>query len=302
MSLPTVSVVALNTCETTGEGPVWEEATKSIVYVDIMAGYVHKHNTVTGENHNIHLGGNVTFIVPRSKGGYLVSQGRNIATLDWDTHSLTKIAEVEPGTKNRINDAKCDASGRLWFGTMGDEPTPAVVEPGQGCLYSLDGSHVVKSHRQKLDLSNGLAWTADNRTMFFVDSIPRKVYAYDFDLASGEISNERTVLGFAEGTMKEYGYPDGMCIDLEDKIWLACYSAYKVIRFDPETGSILQTVNLPAAAITSCCFGGTDYNELYVTSGRRNVAKDVADKESAGSLFKISNLGTRGSSSVPFCG
>jgi len=237
--------------------------------------------------------------VPRAEGGYVIGRDQTFSFLDWDTAGVSTIAAVDHGTNNRMNDGKCDASGRLWAGSMGHEPSPAVVEPQMGSLFSLDKDHVVRSHRSKVDLSNGLAWTQDNKTMFFIDSVPRKIYAFDFDIDAGVISNERTAIAFGSDTLSTHGYPDGMCIDLEGKLWIACYSVGKVIRFDPETGAELQTVELPATATTSCCWGGPDYDELFVTSGIRNLP---GPQPLAGSVFRVTNLGARGAPAPVYCG
>jgi len=297
-----VSVAAKHTCKTTGEGPFWEEGSKSLVYVDIMAGDVHKWNSLTGEDSKLELGGNISFIIPRTQGGYIIGRDRALTLLDWDTAALTTVATVDEGTNNRLNDAKCDASGRLWAGTMGHEPAPAQVQPGMGSLYSLDSSHNVTRQKDKVDLSNGLAWTKDTKTMFFVDSVPRKIYAFDFDINKGAISNERVALAFPSDSMSELGYPDGMCIDLDDKIWLACYSAGKVIRYDMETGQAIHTIKFPALATTSCCWGGPNYDELYVTCSSRNLSPEEVEKQSAGSVFKVTGLGAKGCAAPTYNG
>jgi len=297
-----VSVVAKHTCKTTGEGPFWEEKSNSLVYVDIMAGDVHKWNSVTGEDSKLELGGNVSFIIPRTQGGYIIGQDHSFSLLDWDTGSLTTVATVDEGKDSRLNDAKCDASGRLWAGTMGNESAPAVVQPGLGSLFSMDSSHMVTVRKDKVDLSNGLAWSQDNKTLFFVDSVPRKMYAFDFDITQGTLSNERVALSFPSDSLAELGYPDGMCIDLDGKIWLACYSVGKVIRYDMETGKALHTINFPAKATTSCCWGGPNFDELYVTCSAGNLTPEEIERQSAGSVFKVTGLGAKGSAAPSFNG
>lgn len=299
-----VTVLAKNTCTTTGEGPYWEESTKSLLYVDITAIDVHRFNTTTNEDSKVHLDDpdGVSFIIPKSRGDYVIGLGRSLAFLDWNTATVQKLVEVEQGTKNRFNDAKCDASGRLWAGTMGHESEPAKPERQMGSLYSFSKDHVLKKHVDKIDISNGLAWSLDNQTMFYIDSLPRKVFAFDFDVTDGNISNQRTAVDFNTSTVEELGYPDGMCIDVEGKLWVACYNAGKVIRFDPETAKQLQTVNFPAKRITSCCFGGQNYDELYVTCGKTGLTDDEFSNQQplAGSIFKVTGLGVHGSSAPAY--
>lgn len=298
-----VSVLAKNTCVTTGEGPFWEESTKSLLYVDILAGDVHRWNTTTNSDSKIHLDDDVSFIIPKFRGdGYVIGLGKSLAFLDWESGTTEKIVGVEEGTRNRFNDAKCDASGRLWAGTMGLETEPAKPEPQMGSLYSLDKNRALKKHLDKIDISNGLAWSLDNKIMYYIDSLPRKVYAFDFDLEAGTITNQRTAVDFNVSPVAELGFPDGMCSDVEGKLWVACYSAGKVVRFDPETGKQLQTVNFPAKRITSCCFGGPNYDELYVTCAKTGLSEEefLTKQPLAGSVFKVTGLGVRGSQAPSF--
>lgn len=292
-----VSVVAKNTCLTTGEGPYWEEASSCLVYVDITQGDVHRWNSVTNEDTSLHLDNSVSFIIPRSSGGtYVIGLGQTLSSLDWDSASTKVLCEVDQGKETRFNDAKCDAFGRLWAGTMGQETAPAQLERYQGSLYSIDADHTVKKHVDKMDISNGLAWSLDNTVLYYIDSLPRKIYAYDFDLSTVSLSNERTAIDFKNGTSDSLGNPDGMCIDQEGKIWVACYGAGKIIRFDTETGAQLQTVTFPVKKITSCCFGGPNYSELYATSARFGLTEEEirSHQPLAGSVFKVTGLGVCG--------
>ncbi|XP_012939570.1 regucalcin [Aplysia californica] len=294
MSSPKVEAVLKNCFSTCGEGPHWDVASQSLYYVDIVAGGVGCWNSVTGEKKQAKLDGQVTFVIPCDRGGCVIGHNQNVSHFDLDTSALTKLVSVEEGLETRFNDAKCDASGRLWAGTMGHEgDIPGVVKLGLGSLYSLSTDHNIKKHVGGIDISNGMDWTDDNSIMYYIDSIPRKVYAFDFDMAGGTLSNQRTVVEFGEGTMETYGLPDGMCIDCEGKIWVACFSASRVYRFDPETGKTLQEVKLPATNITSVCFGGKNLDELYVTCSRHNI-KDEASQPLAGSVFRVTELGVKG--------
>jgi len=300
-----VSVVVKNTCETTGEGPFWEESSSSLLYIDILNGGVHRWNSITGEDTAFNLSDSVSFIIPRSSGnGYVIGLGRTVSILDWDSATTAKLCEVDSGTKNRFNDAKCDASGRLWAGTMGFESAPGELDRYQGSLYSMDADHSVRNHVNKIDISNGMAWSLDNSVMYFIDSLPRKVYAFDFDLATGSLSNQRTAVDFGTGTVDTLGFPDGMSIDQDGKIWVACYGAGKVIRFDAETGKALQTVTFPVKKTTSCCFGGPDFRDLYVTSGKWGMTDEEfhTNQPLAGSVFKVTGLGVRGFPAPTFSG
>jgi len=295
-----VSVVVKNAASTTGEGPHWDPVSRVLWYVDITANDVHRYDTTTGQDSKLHLDDTVSFVTPTKFNleSLVVGLGRRISCLDWKTGNVTHLTEeVDLGTKNRFNDGKCDPSGRLWTGTMGYEATPGAtaIELQMGSLYSLTKGSL-KHHLDKIDISNGLDWTDDQRTMFYIDSIPRKVYAFDFDVVNGEISNRRVAVDFGEGTYEERGVPDGCCLDAEGKLWVACYHGAKVIRFDPETGKELQHVSFPAKRITSCCFGGENLDELYVTCGKFGLTDEEFKKEQplAGSIFKVTGLGIKG--------
>jgi len=166
--------------------------------------------------------------------------------------------------------------------------------------------HKLKTHKYNVGLSNGLAWTGDQRTMFYSDSVPRVIYAYDFDVTTGEISKERTAIKFAgPDDYTETGLPDGMSIDMDDKLWVACFRAGKVVRFDPETGKQLQTIRFPTAQhTTSCCFGGPNLDELYVTCSVNKFGLETTAAEStdAGCIFKVTGLGVKGSEAYCYAG
>ncbi|XP_076441516.1 regucalcin-like [Babylonia areolata] len=296
MSKPRVEVAVKNACSTIGEGPHWDQDSSTLLYVDLKGLDVHRYNTLTGQDQVRHLKDTVSLVVPRRAGGYVVGLGRRLALLDWETGLVSTIQEVERDTGNRFNDGKCDPKGRLWAGTMGFEMGPGRFEPAAGGLYTLDVDGSIRQKVDKVHISNGLTWSLDNRTFFFIDSIPRKIYAYDFDLESGAISRQRTVTEFPTGTEETYGLPDGMTIDTEGKLWVACYGAGAVFKFDPETGKTLQKIEIPAKQTTSVCWGGRNLDELYVTTARVNMSEEEIRREQplAGSVFKVLGTGSRG--------
>jgi len=292
-----VSAAIKHACETVGEGPHWDERTGELLFVDIMANDAHKFNPETGKHEKKHFDDNVSLIIPARSGGYVIGVGRKLCKIDWDSGDVTKTyCDVDVGTRNRFNDGKCDPTGRLWAGTMGYEPVPAHPELEMGTLFTLERSGEIKTHINKISISNGMAWTADRKTMYYIDSVPRKVYAFDFNIEKGEISNQRVLIDFERQPIDVWGYPDGMCIDAEDKIWVACYGVGKVIRFDPATGTEMRTLDFPALRTTSCCWGGAHYEDLYVTCGKYPLTEEeFKTKEPlAGSVFKVTGLGVKG--------
>lgn len=285
-----VDVLLKNITMGTGEGPHWEESTQSLLFVDIVTQHVKRWSYNTGTVDEIKLENSVGFAIPRKSRGVVVGLGKTVSHLEWDTRKVTTLIEFDKNCETRMNDAKCDSRGRLWAGTMGIDRWPDLPHMGEGSLYCVDTDGTVKKCKEKTNISNGLAWSSDNTTMFYIDSVPGTLWAYDYDIETGTASNVRTVLDF-----ENLGSPDGMTIDTDGKVWVACYGACCVVRIDPNTGKLLQKINFPAKRITSCCFGGPNYDELFVTSAA--AGEDESEMKQfplAGSLFKVTGLGVKG--------
>ncbi|XP_051563014.1 regucalcin-like isoform X1 [Myxocyprinus asiaticus] len=268
-----------------GESPVWEERDSSLVYVDISGQRVSRWSSLTSQIESIATEKPVGSVVPRQSGGYVIGEGTRFAFVDWGKRSITTVAHVDKEKpNNRFNDGKADPAGRFFAGTMGMELQPAVVERKQGSLYTLHPDHLVVKHFDEVDISNGLDWSLDHRIFYYIDSLAFMVEAFDYNIQTGGISNRRVVYRLE----KDEGIPDGMCIDTEGKLWVACYSGGRVLRIDPQTGVRLQTVKLPVKKTTSCCFGGKDYSDLYVTTAYKGMDEDsLAKQPEAGCIFKL---------------
>jgi sugar lactone lactonase YvrE len=141
--------------------------------------------------------------------------------------------------------------------------------------------------------SNGIVWTHDKKTMYYIDTPTMKIDAFDYDLATGAISKRRTAVTVAE----EHGSPDGMTIDAEGKLWVAHWDGWRVCRWDPTTGKLIQKVRLPVARPTSCAFGGPALDTLYITS----ASNELNPAAKAGGLFQL-NPGVCGVSAFSFAG
>ncbi|XP_026788925.2 regucalcin [Pangasianodon hypophthalmus] len=283
-----------------GEGPVWEEKDATLLYVDIYGPKISRWSSLTNQIESMHTETYVGCVVPRRSGGYVIGEGTRFAAVDWEKRAITTIANVDTGKSNtRFNDGKVDPAGRFFAGTMAIEVRPAELERKQGSLYSLHPDHSVVKHFDQVDLSNGLDWSPDHRFFYYIDSLTYMVEAFDYDIHTGGLANRRMVYRLE----KDEGIPDGMCIDAEGKIWLACYSGGRVVRIDPQTGTRLQTVKLPVAKITSCCFGGKDYTDLFVTSAYKGMDEEsLAKQPQAGCIFKVTGLGVKGIPPYSFSG
>ena len=208
-----------------GEGPVWDDRQGVLIWVDIWAGEVHSYEPASGRDTAIGVGQPVGAAVPRRSGGLVLAVRDGFAFLDPDGR-LTSVAEVEaanPG--NRMNDGKCDRHGRFWAGTMAGD-----ARPGAGALYRLDPDLSVTKVLDGVTVSNGLAWSLDDRTMYYIDTPTQRVDAFDYDLASGTIENRRPLIEIPE----EAGSPDGMTIDAEGFLWVALFGGRAVRRYSPD--------------------------------------------------------------------
>ncbi|XP_028254473.1 regucalcin [Parambassis ranga] len=283
-----------------GEGPVWEESEQTLLFVDIAGRKIHRWSPTTHQIRSVDTGDMVGFAVPRSSGGYVAGVGRSIVAVDWSTQMMTSLAEVdEDKPNNRLNDGKVDPVGRLVAGTMGKEEQPAQVQRKQGSLFSVTSDLTVTKHLSQVDISNGLDWSLDQRTLYYIDSLSLTVDAFDYDLHTGHLGNRRVVYRMEEGE----GLPDGMTVDAEGRLWVACYNGGRVINVDPATGVRLQTVSLPVTKTTSCCFGGPDYSDLFVTSASLGLDQSESQRQPlAGATFRVRGLGVKGRPSNSFSG
>ena len=259
-----------------GEGPVWDPRTGELIWVDIMAGLVHRLDPRTGTDRPLEVGQPVGAACPRAAGGYVVGLRDGIAVLS-DSGEVAFIAELEADVAtNRCNDAKCDPAGRLWAGTVRIDNQPA------GALYRIDADHSVRPVLTALALSNGLGWSPDGSLMYLIDSLAGGLDVFDFDLGSGEPSGRRRLVTVGKGE----GFADGMTVDSEGFVWIAVYGGGAVRRYAP-SGALALVVELPVTQPTSCTFGGTDLRDLYVTSARQHLAPaGLAAEPLAGGLFR----------------
>lgn len=260
-----------------GEGPIWDGASGQLVWVDIMACRVHRFTPDAEADETTDVGQPVGAVAARTTPGLVLAMRDGFGVLDTDTGDVEMIADVEAHVKgNRMNDGKCDSAGRFWAGTMAFDQSPAA-----GALYRLERDHSVAKMIQDVSISNGLCWSADDRFMYYIDSPTQGVDVFDFDAASGGLSNRRRVIDIP----KEAGLPDGMTIDEKDFLWIALYGGGAVRRYSPE-GELDLTIELPAAQITSCTFGGNDFSDLYITSAAEELSEEaLAVQPHAGALF-----------------
>lgn len=263
-----------------GEGPCWDKDAQKLYWVDIIGKAIHILDCRTEELRKIQLDQYVGAVVLHADGGLLAALQHGFFRINLEAEKLEALGDPESEREtNRFNDGKCDPAGRFWAGTMS-----LVGEKQAGALYCLDHDGEIREITTNVTISNGLAWSPDEQTMYYIDTPTCKVSAFDYDKDSGEISNRRTVIEVPE---KE-GFPDGMCIDKEGKLWIAHWGGWQVARWDPQTGEKLDSIRVPAAQTSSCAFAGPDMDEMFITTAREGLSDDeLADQPQAGGLFKV---------------
>ncbi|KAM9577790.1 regucalcin-like [Trichechus inunguis] len=315
------------------ECPVWEEEAERHVYMDIHAGSVCRWDPLSGAVQTVGLRDHMVCVALRQSESYMVAASRCLGILDWTTGQVRWLSQLDRDRpNNRFNEGKVDPAGRFVAGTIPEPSSPGVWEHGWGSLYTLYADGLVVRHLDELGISNGLDWSLDQRTSYHADRLEYTVRAYDYDLPTGDIavvivseeealyvrwvsvdtqnecqkSDTQTVhlappsliaanphlqLQLQEGD----GMPDRMCVDTEGRLWVACIDGGRVIHLDPETGTLLQTVDMPVSRVTSCCFGGPHYSDLYVTSASDGLsAEQLCWETQAGYIFKVTGLGAKG--------
>ncbi|MEQ9030200.1 MAG: SMP-30/gluconolactonase/LRE family protein, partial [Aggregatilineales bacterium] len=269
-------VIIKTRCEL-GEGPLWDEREQCFYWVDILPGKIHRYDPAGGDHQVYDVGEMIGTIGLRENGGLVVAVRSGFAYFDISTETLTPITDPEADKPdNRFNDGKPSPDGGFFAGTMA-----VSGAEGAGALYYLSQAGDVKKVVDNVSISNGIAWSIDLKTMYYIDSTPKKVYAFDYDASNGEVSNQRLCIQVAE----ELGSPDGMCIDTEGKLWIAHFGGGCVRRWDPETGAILETVSVPTQKVTCAVFGGANMDTLYITTAA--MGTDAINDPLAGCLFSV---------------
>ena len=217
------------TCEI-GEGPVWNKRNACIYWLDIPQGFIYQFSPLQNKLSTFETQSMTGSFSIRSSGGLITASRDGFAIINPQNKIVKSIASGESHQNNRFNDGKCDPAGRFWAGTM-----DMSGHPNAGSLYMLDVNHQVSVKIKEVSCSNGLAWSADNKKFYFIDTPSREVTVYDFDIGQGNIANKKVVCTFNKGE----GYPDGMTIDTEGMLWVALWDGGKIVRINPNTGEVI---------------------------------------------------------------
>jgi len=269
-----------------GEGAFWNYQTQEFYWVDILGKELHIYNPATKEDRSLPTPSRIGTVVPQSDSTAVVALDDGVYIMNTNTGKITVLSEVEKEmTVNRFNDGKCDPNGNLWVGSMHLEESEAL-----GSVYKITSTGETTKMIDSVTISNGIVWTKDASTMYYIDTPSAEIKAFDYDKNTATISNQRT----AVKVPVEMGFPDGMAIDEEDMLWVGLWNGNGVVRFDPNTGRLLSRIDVAAHNVTACAFGGPNLDLLYITTASVDMTKEESAKYPlAGSIF-VADPGVRG--------
>jgi D-xylonolactonase len=264
----------------TGEGPLWHRQERRLYWVDIPAGRLFRHDPETGRSEICHQGEPIGGFTVQADGALLLFMARGAVAIWREGRPLdTVVPEIPAELGSRFNDVIADPEGRVFCGTM-----PTGEKPGR--LYRLDRDGALTAILDGIGCSNGLGFTPDHRGLYYTDSTRRVIYLFDYDRATGDLTDQRVFLD----TGGEEGVPDGMTVDAEGHLWSARWDGGCVIRYTPD-GREERRIPLPARKVSSVTFGGRDWSRLFLTT----AGGDDREHEGAGAgaLFCL-DPGVRG--------
>lgn len=265
----------------TGEGPLWHPQTKRLYWVDIPAGVLYEYdpesgaNTVAYETDGVPLGG---YTIEADGALLLFTHGAVERLIPGESDTET-VLTVDADT--RFNDVIADPEGRVFAGTM-------PGEDALGDLYRIDTDGSARVVVDGLDIPNGMGFSGDGSTFYLTESETRRIDAFDYDYATGEIANRRPFVETPTGD----GVPDGLTVDTDDHLWSARWNGNRAVRYD-QTGTPVEAIELPARKVSSVTFAGPSRDVLYLTTALAGGDRET-EGDGAGALFRATGLPVSG--------
>lgn len=256
------------------EGPIWDTANKLVYCVSIEQGLIYQINPNSGEVQTFVTRGSVGCVALTSEGNLMSAEKNGIFLTNPNTGKKTYITQFESDVNLRYNDGRFDPVGRFLVGTKSEKDYFVEKTVVKGKLFSYHNGFD-KILLDNLLISNGIGFSHNGEKMYFIDTPTKKVAQYKYDLSTGDISFEKYII-----EIDGEGWPDGMCVDLEGNIWVAEWEGGRVRKWDVNTGKVLDEVTLPCSRVTSCCLGGENLDELFITTAKSE--KDIL----GGALFR----------------
>lgn len=261
------------------ESPVWVAEEDALYWADVTGQALNRLDRASGVNTRLNLGHSISSYALCEGGGFIAALFEGFAFLDTVSHRMSWVAR--PFARPEaffLNDGRCDRSGRFFWAGSVDR---SMAEKG-GALFRLAGDGSCVQMAGGVIASNGLAFSPDNRVLYYADSYARIIWRFDHDPATGEIRNRQEFAMVPEGE----GVPDGAAVDAEGHYWSARAFGSRIVRYRPD-GSIERSVELPFGNPTMVAFGGPDLRTLYITSTSRRLGADEALRQKAGSIFAL---------------
>ena len=273
------SLVLQSKCQL-GEGAFWDSERKKLWFVDIEKGFVHQFDPKNGKHLSFPTGQKVGTLVPsKIEEKLILGLQDGIYNSDLEGKSVTKICSIkELSATQRLNDGKCDPTGRFWVGGLNMDG-----EKKTSHLFMMDDAGNSNVKLDSIRISNGIVWSKNGQKMFYIDTPTRTVKVFDFERETGRISNPKILIH----TPDSLGWPDGMAIDENDNLWIGMWGGSCISIWSSGKGSFLGKVEVDAKNVTSCAFGGSDKKTLYITTAKQGLSKEELLKfPLSGNLFK----------------
>jgi sugar lactone lactonase YvrE len=272
------------------EGPVWDSSTSTWLFVDITAALVHRLEPVSGELVTFSVGQVVSAVLPTSCGRLLLVSLHGLILCEADGSGQVPFGDcLESDPHILLNDAKVDSRGRLWTGSRDRD------RGARGHLFRVDSDGHATTMLEGITVSNGLGWSPDDRSFYYVDSLTYAVRVFDFDAETGEIAHGREFCAFHPDS----GLPDGLSVDEHGGVWIAHFGTGTISRHEP-SGRLIAEHHFPAPNVTSLAFGGIGGTDVLVTTAKYKMSDvELGHCPTAGDIFGGS-FGVRGVPTHPF--
>jgi D-xylonolactonase len=267
----------------TGEGVLWHPLERRVYWADIPPGRIYRYDPATGHHEQCYDSGGEAIggFTVQADGGLLLFMARGAIKM-WREGQLTTVHEEIPAEREtRFNDVIADPAGRVFGGTMATPERP-------GRQYRLDPDGSLHVAIDAVQIPNGMGFTPDRKQMYFTDTTPLEISLFDYDQATGAISNRRVFARVPDDQAE--GIPDGMTVDAEGYVWSARWDGYCLVRYAPD-GTEERRIRFPVRKVSSVIFGGEDYTDIYVSTAGGHIK--ATDGEHAGALYRV-RLGIRG--------
>jgi sugar lactone lactonase YvrE len=264
-----------------GETPLWCELTQCLLWIDIERATLHRAHLASGRRDSFRFGARFLggLALRREPGCVVLALDTALHAFDLGSGCLTLLAEVEPATlSTRLNDGRCDANGNLWIGSM----DTGLAAPA-GSFYRVGADGTVAQQFGDVIVSNTVALSPDQRTLYFSDTRRYLTWAFDLDPEGGRLSNRRIFVDHRERRER----PDGACVDSEGALWVAMFAGSRVDRYTAQ-GRLERSIPLPVTNPTCVCLGGPEYRTLFITTARKFLSSERLGQEPlAGSVLAI---------------